>query len=179
MTLGRSLLLRCLIAAGIGAVLALAWTGLLALIVTGAVCGGLGCLGLALLALPAALVVLAVLAWPLMMLFRIPRAWLAALLAPMPVIAFFHLFVPLIELNGSAAGLHLVGIVGAAALGYAVAALLSAPGLTPAWRTGLALPIALVLVWAIVLHVPSAPEPRPVPVQTYVVPAEQDPLPTR
>jgi hypothetical protein len=167
-----SLVRRCVIAAGAGGVLALVWFGLFWLFVSETVCSSWNCLVLGVLVLPASLVVLAVLAWPLLMLFRLPRAWLAALIAPVPVLAFARIAVLTIPL-GHSYTFPLAGIV-AAPLGYALAALLSQPGLTPAWRIGLAVSAGLLVVVAFVLPSPSPPPPH-VPVRTIVAPAEPDP----
>ncbi|MEV5713002.1 hypothetical protein AB0L41_03845 [Amycolatopsis mediterranei] len=85
----------------------------------------LGALGIVVFGLPAG----ALAAWPLLWAAGVRRAWLVALLAPVPVVVLWHLL-DLVWLDtGVRSGwLNAVPLLALTAAGYAAAALATAPG---------------------------------------------------
>jgi len=148
---GLALLHRVVISAAVGAALAGIWVGLAALMVSTVVCGdGLGCLLWTGLLLPSALVLLVALACPILMAFRVRWAWLVALIAPVAALAFAQGFThQTIELGGNAELAGFGWLVLTTAAGYAVAALVSAPGLTLVWRTVVVVPVVVLFGWVL------------------------------
>ena len=90
----------------------------------------LGALGIVVFGLPAG----ALAAWPLLWATRVERAWLVALLAPVPVVAMWHLL-DLVWLDtGVRSGwLDALPLLGLIAGGYAAAALVTASGVRLRW----------------------------------------------
>jgi hypothetical protein len=84
---------RCAIAAGIGAVLGLVWWVLIELISAGVVCSKetWNCLGWALFAVPAAVIVGGIVGWLVLRAVRLPGASLVALVGTVGAAAFLYL----------------------------------------------------------------------------------------
>ncbi|WP_410626244.1 hypothetical protein [Amycolatopsis sp. cmx-8-4] len=90
----------------------------------------LGALSIVVLGLPAG----ALAAWPLLWAARLERAWLVALLAPVPVVAMWHLLDLLwLDLDVRDGRLNAVSLLALTAGGYAAAALVTAPGVRLRW----------------------------------------------
>ncbi len=90
----------------------------------------LGALSIVVLGLPAG----ALAAWPLLWAARLERAGLVALLAPVPVVAMWHLLDPLwLDLDVRDGQLNAVSLLALTAGGYAAAALVTAPGVRLRW----------------------------------------------
>jgi hypothetical protein len=128
---------RCAIAAAVGCGLGLLWlltmnTASLDAAISGAELGGLA---IVVFGLPAG----ALLAWPLLSAAGVRRAWLAALAAPVPVLAAWHLL-DVVWLNANARDFW--PLLALTSGGYAAAALATAPGIRlRRWRgRGQALP---------------------------------------
>jgi hypothetical protein len=142
---GGGLAHRCAAAAVVGGGLGLVW---LAVMGTASLDGAishaeLGGLAIALVGLPAG----ALLAWPLLWAVGVGRAWLVALLAPVPVVATWVLLdMAWTDVDGRFAALPMLVLM---AGGYAAAALATAPGLR--WRWAVAAAMAVVVVLDVVL----------------------------
>ena len=110
---------RVALAAGVGALLGLAWWGVFELIASGAVCSfeDWGCLGTAVMTMPVFTVVAAVLGWLALRAMDVPRAGLLALPATLMAVVTM-VFVAL--------GLPWLAFLVFAAL-YALTAVLTAP----------------------------------------------------
>ncbi len=142
----RLLVRRVTVSAGAGAVLGTAWVGLAELLTR----GGLDHVVLIVLALYAVRIVLAVLAWPLLSLLRVRPAGIVALLAPVILIGFISLYSRAdLRFGGDPELAGQVATIVIAALAYAVAALVSAPGLADRRRLliGLLVIVAILFPW--------------------------------
>ena len=90
----------------------------------------LGALGIVVFGLPAA----ALAAWPLLWAAGVKRAWQVALLAPVPVVAMWHLLDRVwLDTHVRDGRLNAVPLLALTAGGYAAAALVTAPGVRLRW----------------------------------------------
>jgi hypothetical protein len=116
-------------AAVVGALLGLAFIGMLSLLFSGNVCSGWGCLWFVLMVTPAVLVLAAVLAWPLLRVAKVSKAGQVALLGPIAALPCWDfLEVPQFEID------TWIRPVIAGAVGYAAAAFVTAPSVQLVWR---------------------------------------------
>jgi hypothetical protein len=121
---------RCGVAAAVGGGLGLVWLAVMktASLDSAVSRAELGALGIVVFGLPAG----ALAAWPMLWAARVERAWLVALLAPVPVVAMWHLL-DLVRLDPGGR-LNAVALLALTAGGYAAAALVTAPGVRLRWR---------------------------------------------
>ena len=111
----------------------------------------LGALSIMVLGLPAG----ALLAWPLLWATGVKRAWRVALLAPIPVVATWHLL-DLVWLDAEVRDgwLNALPLLALTAGGYAAAALATAPGIRPRRRSAVSVALAAMVVLGIALSGP-------------------------
>lgn len=120
---------RCVTAAVVGALLGLAFIGMLSLLFSGSLCSGWGCLWFALIVTPVVLVLAAVLAWPLLRVTKVSKAGQVALLGPIAALPCWDfLEVPQFGID------TWIRPVIAGAVGYAAAAFVTAPSVQLLWR---------------------------------------------
>ncbi|WP_125591898.1 hypothetical protein [Amycolatopsis balhimycina] len=136
---------RCLVSAA-GGVLAV----LAVVLLRGQLCAGSGCLVVPILQEPLMLGGAWVLSWVTMALGRVRPAWPVALAGPMVAAA---LVIRLIDV----AKWPLAAILAVVAAGYALAAVMTAAGLSPAWRIALVTPMVVLFAWSVVPHLVPAP----------------------
>jgi hypothetical protein len=144
-TNGGGLARRCATAAVVGGGLGMVWlavtnTASLDAALSGAELGGLA----AFVGLPVA----ALLAWPLLWVMMVRSAWRVALLAPVPVVAMWHLL--------DVFWINALLLLTLTAGGYAAAALVTAPGIRLRWwRPAVAAVLAAMAVLGVALSGPS------------------------
>ena len=151
-------LLRQGVLAGIvGVLAALAWLWLLTFSASGAMCTleGLGCVAFAITVLPLGMLATALVAFGLMYVIGVLRAWQVGLLAPFAAAAFVLPLTGLEVVFGDVAPppAPFIGIV---VLAYVIAGLVSLPGVRRAWPIGVMLAMYLAVAWcfvSLVLHV--------------------------
>lgn len=116
-------------AAVVGALVGLAFIGVLSLTFSGSLCSGWGCVWFGLIVAPAAVMLGALLAWPLLRVTKVPQAGLVALLGPIASLPWWDfLEIPQLEI-----GTWITPVL-AGAVGYACAALVAAPDVRAPWR---------------------------------------------
>jgi hypothetical protein len=144
---------RCGTAAAVGGGLGVIWLALMHAASLDAALSGaeLGALGIMVLGLPAG----ALLAWPPLWAAGVKRAWRIALLAPIPVVAMWHLL-DLVWLDADVRDgrLNALPLLALTAGGYAVAALVTAPGIGLRWRSAVSVAMAAVVVLGVTLSGP-------------------------
>ncbi|WP_410641183.1 hypothetical protein [Amycolatopsis sp. lyj-346] len=133
---GGELIRRCLVAAA-GVVLA----ALVPQVVPWRLCDGPACLIVGIIAVPALVFGVALLAWAIMAVGRIRPAWPVALGGPL---VFFALVSTVADLPNT------VVFFVVAAASYAYAALVTADALPRAWQVALAAPVVVLFVWGVV-----------------------------
>ncbi len=141
-------------AAAVGAGLGLGWLAVMntASLDTALSHAELGALGIVVFGLPAGVL----LAWPLLWAAGVRRAWQVALLAPVPVVATWHLL-DLVWLdaevrNGRLNALPLLALI---AGGYAAVALATAPGVRLRWwRSAVSVAMAAMVVLSVAVSGP-------------------------
>jgi hypothetical protein len=138
----RGMARRCLRAAFVGVALGFVWLGLDSLVSERVVCSGEGwdCFGFAVLVTPVVLLLAAVLAGLVLKAAKVERPWWVALGGP---VAFWAIQAFLSAVRFTY--FPYVLLVVTAAAGYALAAVVTAPGYGPRWRLATAIGVVALL----------------------------------